>query len=415
MRVRGFKTTLIATVVAGGVATLIALGGLSGCANDPVVLAPPRVPQVMAGPPTAPKTEIPRSEVLAQALAAAERDEVAAVMQAVEILPVGERGGLVRELIAVVARNDSARAGRVALALPAGPLQSGAVETAVGAMLERDPDAAIQWALASAEPAVAFVARKAVAEQSVERDSRAAWERLWRLPATAARDEMLGLAVAHWARRDADAALSRVRELPKGELKTHLTASVGFAVAQLEPERAVGIAALLPDERDRWLMLGAIGQSWVARNPAAAWRWAQELPAGAARDAAISGIETGQGIARGRRPPSGNGTFVNGSNRMPGGSVGAIASGRAPDPSLLPPGFERDELLRRQFEEALRESPVRAASWLESQPLPDRRTEMTEQLARQWLATDPRAAEIWMEQKILSPLRREQLREEVRR
>ena len=398
-----------------GLAGLLVLIGLSGCAGEAAMVGPPRMPQVLAGQPKTPKPEVSRSEVLAQALAAAERDEMSAVMRAVEILPAGERGGLVRELIAGLARKDPARMGRVALALPAGPLQSGAVETAAGAMLERDPNAAVQWALAATEPAASFVARKAVAEQLVERDPRAAWERLRAWPATAARDEMLVFAVGHWARRDADSALARVRELPNGELKTHLTTSVGFAVAQYEPERAVEIAALLPEGRDRWLMLGAIGQTWVARNPSAAWQWAHEFPSGSARDAAISGVETGQGIARARRPVSGNGTFVTGNNRMPGGSVGAVASGRAPDSNSLPPGFERDELLRRQFEAALRESPVRAASWLNSLPLPDRRDEMVEQLARQWLRTDRRSAENWMDQNILSRARRDQLLEEVRR
>ena len=58
---------------------------------------------------------------------------------------------------------------------------------------------------------------------------------------------------------------------------------------------------------------------------------------------------------------------------------------------------------------------MRAANWLATLPLPDRREEMLEQLARQWLAIDPRAAENWMDQNILRRDRREQLRHEAGR
>ncbi|MCX6953286.1 MAG: hypothetical protein NTV51_14125, partial [Verrucomicrobia bacterium] len=60
-------------------------------------------------------------------------------------------------------------------------------------------------------------------------------------------------------------------------------------------------------------------------------------------------------------------------------------------------------------------SPARAASWLAGLPLPDRTDAMVDDLARQWLRTDPEAARTWMEQTIASPERREQLRRDVGR
>lgn len=386
----------------GGVA-VVALGG---CVGDNVTIGPPRMPQVLAGPPAPPKPVVSGREVLATAIERANREDISGAVGVIETLPVAEREAVVRELIAGIAQQDSARAGRVALAMPAGSLQTEGVEIVTRAMVERDASAGIQWALALSEPATAFTARQTVADQLAERDPRAAVDRLRALPVTDGRNEMLGLAGAAWARRDATTALAWVRELPAGEFKTRMATSIGFAVAQTEPERAVAMAELLPEGRDRRLLFGAIGQTWVARNEGAAWAWARQLPAGASQEAALAGIEAGLGGLSSPRGVPAIGIIRRG-RRFAGESAG--------DAGLPPPGFERDEALRRQFDEALRESPVRAANWLATLPLPDRREEMLEQLARQWLAIDPRAAENWMDQNILLRDRREQLRHEAGR
>ena len=49
--------------------------------------------------------------------------------------------------------------------------------------------------------------------------------------------------------------------------------------------------------RDRWLLVGVIGRTWVARDPKAALAWAHALPAGTPREAALAGIDAGLGIA----------------------------------------------------------------------------------------------------------------------
>jgi hypothetical protein len=202
-----------------------------------------------------------------------------------------------------------------------------------------------------------------------------------------------------------------MRGLPVGEGRTRAATSVGFALAQTEPERAVEVVAELPAGRDRWLLVGEISQTWVARNPAQAWSWARQLSDRGARESALAGIETGLGGARPRR----GGRSVAGLRGAGAGTTVLIEGAAVTDASALPPGIERDRALRREFDAALQLSPVRAAAWLDAHPGPDRRSEMAEEVARRWLVNDPSAARDWMERNILSPDRREQLLREAGR
>mgnify|MGYP001545421213 CR=1 FL=1 len=383
----------------------------SGCANAPAPVIQPRMPVVLAGPPPLPKPVVSAEKILAMAIERARGDDFAGAVRAVETLPSAERSAVVRQVITALAQTDPWRAGGVALALPT-TLQSEGAEIAVRAMLGRDPAAAVQWALGPTEPVAAYIARKTVADQLVERDPPAAIERLRTLPASEARDQMLGYAAAGWARRNATSATAWMRGLPDDKFRSRMATSIGFEIAQTEPERAVEIVEMVPPGRDRGLLFNAIGQTWVARNANDAWAWARQLPPGDAREAALSGIETGLGGAWSRRATIGAPTA--GSTRRRG-LVGGGGGAFVVDPSLLPFGPERDDAIRRKFEQALQESPVRAANWLATLPLPDRRPEMADELARQWLKVDPRAAENWMEQNILLSSHREELLREAGR
>ena len=390
-----------------------ALIGLSGCVADVGPERPLRMPTVLPAAAAEPKPAVSEREVLAFATDAARRGDLAAMVRVLETLPSEQREGVVRELVATCARQDLAKAGQVAQALPPGPLLRVATAVAAQAMLERDPAGAVEWALATTAPAVDYATRQAVAEGFVRRDSRAALEQFGRLPASEGRNQLISYAAAEWARRDATAALAWAREVPAGDEQTRVLTAMSFSLAQTEPEQAVAWANLLPEGRDRWLVLGAIAQTWVARSADQAWAWARALPAGAARESALAGIEVGLGGARLRRNV--DGLAVGGGVRRTGGSTGGGGSTPAVGASALPFGLDRDQALKREFEEALRESPSRAASWLAMQPVPDRRDELVDELARRWLAINPEAAQVWMDQNIRPPERREQLLREAGR
>ena len=356
------------------------------------------MPTMGATPPAAMTVASP-DEALAVATAAANHDDLPAVVRVFDSLPPDERSPLVRKLMTAIVGQDLARAERVAEALPTGSMQTAAIEILARAMVDRDADAALRWALANASPAMKATVRSVVAERLLEDTPKAAMERLRALPASPARDEMLGYAAAAWARRDATNALGWVRGLTAGGEKDRLATSMSFALAQSEPARAVESLDTLPEGRDRLVLIGAIGQTWVARDATAAWKWARRLPEGPSREAALAGIETGLGGAGSRvaRGDASAGVRVRGGGESPG------------DLNGLPPGVERDDALRRKFDEALRESPVNAASYLTSLTAPDRRDAMVDELVRRWLPLDPQAAKTWIDQNVTSPTRREQL------
>lgn len=369
------------------------------------------MPQVTLppAPGAAPASALASGEVARQAADKMNAGEAAGAARLLETLPAAERPGAVRAFLGLVAGADPGRTAQVAAALPRGSPRTAALDLAAEAWVARDALEAARWAFGLDDPDLRFDANRAIADRWVARARRAALDRLLALEAVGPRDELLVLAAARLARRDASAALEWTRGLPEGELRNRVATSVGFEIAQAMPERAVGVVEMLPPGRDRWLLLNAIGRTWMARDPAAAMAWARELPAGEARNAVIAGFDAVQGVSSSRR-----GGDVAGDGAGP---VGVEANNRvslAPlDPASLPPGPERDRALRRKFEELLVVAPLVAATWLGSLPVSDRSHEMVSRLTRTWLLSDPAAAVAWMDQAMIPQWQQEELLREA--
>ncbi len=376
---------------------------LNGCSSDDGALAPRPMPTMgafaaLASPPVAPDA------VLAEARRAIGKDDPASAVRALETLAVAERAGTVRKLMSGLAPENFMAAERVAATLSSGLLQAEATDILANARFAHDSVEATQWALTVAAQVIAPRARHAVAENLVAREPGSAMERLLALPDSAPRREMLGYAAARWARRDATAALAWVRSLNPGESRDRMMTSICFALAQSDPARAAELLAALPEGRDRAAVTGAVGQIWIALDERAAWKWAHQLPAGAAREAAFAGIETGLGGAGSR--------LVQNDTRFTG-RTGSAGLGSTRGGGSLPLGAQRDDALRREFDEALQESPARAASLLTALPAPDRRDEMVSELVRRWLPINPEATKTWVDQNVPNPARREMLLREA--
>jgi hypothetical protein len=388
-----------------------ALLALAGCVSEPAARPAPRMPQVTLPPAgaTVPPPAPVAADVLAQALEKVNAGDVAGASRALETLAAAERAAVLRDLLAVVARPDAMRAGRVAATIPRGALRGLALELAAPAMVARDPDATLRWASGLPDAEVRFEASRAVADRLVEREGRAALDRVQALPDSRNRDDFLVLAAARWSRRDAPAAIAWLRGLPDGELKTRATTSVGFEIAQTTPERAVEVADMLPAGRERWLLLTTIGQTWVARDSSAAMAWVQSLPAGDARTAAVAGLDAGLGVFSAR-----DRTVVGGLGAASAGVVAGSARVRPPPipAESLPPGPERERALRARFDELMLASPALAASYVTSLFPQDRSDGMMLRLAREWLPYDP-AARVWVEQNVPFPEQRESMLREA--
>jgi hypothetical protein len=233
----------------------------------------------------------------------------------------------------------------------------------------------------------------------VARDAPGAAAQVLALPATSGRDELLTLIASRWARWDSSAALAWARDLPAGDVRTRMLTSIGVELAQTDPQHAVAVVALLPEDRNRLIVLGAIGRTWVAKDRAAAFKWAQALPAGGQRDAAMAGIDAGLGATAWHDVAA---------SRLPG-LPGLVATTNDARPRTPQYGFERDEALKRRFDDLMRASPAQAAQWLESLPAAERRDEMVQQLTREWFAQNPIAARQWLEDNVMSEAQKRQL------
>jgi hypothetical protein len=384
---------------------LAAASGFSGCANDTDAVAARRMPtaSAVAAPEVAP---ISSHEALAGANAAATRNDFPSIMRAVEMAAPSEQISVVRQLITDVAQVDLAKAELVTSALPSGRMQSEATDILVRMQMERASQSAVQWAVTTVTPAIASRARQKVAERLVTQDPNLAMAKLLALPASSARQEMIGYAAAEWAQRDARSALTWVQSQHSSEENDRMMTSIGFALAQSDPASAVPLLDRLPAGRDRMAMITAIGQTWIARDEQAAWKWANQLPSGSTQEAAFAGIETGLGGA-GSHLAQNDTRFI--------GRTAAAGLNSTRGGGLPPMGVAREDALRRKFEEALHESPVRAADWLATLPSSDRRDDMISDLVRRWLPLNPDAAKMWVDQNVPNPARREELLREAGR
>jgi hypothetical protein len=416
------------------------LGGIttgcnrSGAHRSFTTIGPPAMPQVSATPSYDSRTKS-ESEVVAAALQLARAgDHAGAAAEIATPRDPFDRARMAGHVATTLAARDPGLAAAFARALPWGGAQAAAIDAAAQAYAAREEEPAIDWALTWTDVHSGRVARHGVARALVARDARDAIERITRRPAGAARDDLLVAAAGAWARRDAPATLTWLRAWPEDELKPRLTSGIGFEIAQTQPARAVDVADLMPAGRNRWLLLSAIAQTWVAIDAKEALAWAGQLPAGAAREAALAGAETGFGVPLSRRGVAAPGTR-GGSSRTRGGA-GAIVtssatdspafaawmstqpSGLSPDEAILeyvrqrgalepqsvgawlsamPGGTTRDRAMEIYVENALPTAPAEVARWLRHLPRSERSERMIEQTARRWLQTSPDAAEAWLQ------------------
>ena len=84
------------------------------------------------------------------------------------------------------------------------------------------------------------------------------------------------------------------------------------------------------------------------------------------------------------------------------GAVGNVVA-------MLPDASVRQRAIDIYLDQALRNSPANAANWLRSLPPSDQSQDMIEKTARQWMQTDPRAAETWLQETSLPGFRKEEL------
>ncbi len=112
------------------------------------------------------------------------------------------------------------------------------------------------------------------------------------LPPGENRDELLGLAVEHWAGEDSSAAWAFAGSLPAGELRERVKRETLLGWARRDPAQAIALAGPLLSS----LPVGVRGNTFILdlttrlaeHDPAAALRWVEDIPAGFQSVAAIT-------------------------------------------------------------------------------------------------------------------------------
>jgi hypothetical protein len=435
------------------VSSSVFVGCVSVTTRESAAVRKPAMPTIRPAPEMA-STPTREPDVLDSVLRLAREGNTNEALRQLETIhDPADRGHVARRVVALLAEQDPNAAAALALRLPSGPGQIAALEDASRAMVRRDRVAALRWASELPDDAPSRSARRAVVTELVGSEGRAAIDRIHALPAGKVRDDSLVTAAAEWARRDPDGAIAWLRGWPDDTLKPRLISSVGFGVAQTRPDRAVAVAEMLPESRQRWMLFSAIAQTWVAVDSSGAHAWAGRLPAGEARDAAIAGIDTGLGVPAARRSASAPNTR-GGSSRTRGGTAAAAAAawpemdsqafaawlatqrpGMTREEAILEyvrqrgasepatvgqwvaslPGAMRDRAAELYLENVLPTAPSEAANWLSSLPRSDRTNEMVEKTARRLLLVNPDAGAAWMDQMNLPPYQKERLLREAGR
>lgn len=203
--------------------------------------------------PLLPAGETQTTAALDLSRALAERDPAQALAW-IGTLPNGDARALaLTNALDAWSGHDPVAAGRYVAQMPAGPAQDAAAARLARTLGGSNPNDAAVWAQALTSETARSAAFVAIGSAWAQNDAPAAARWAAQLPATPARTEALAGALSYWALQDSPSAQAFVAALD----------------VSTQPRGAAEIAPLLAQQ-----------------DPEAALRWAQSLPAEAARDAA---------------------------------------------------------------------------------------------------------------------------------
>jgi hypothetical protein len=391
------------------------------------------------------------AELVAAALRAARNGDAAGATQGLmKVSDPIRRRQLMEKVTASLMETDPRMATRLAVEWANATQHLAIVSAPARAMAKAEGEQALRWAHDLPDSPAARAARRSVVDELAVSEPYGTIVRIEALPAGVARDELLVHAAGAWGRRDSDAAIGWLRQQPDSELKPQLISSVGFQVANSKPARALEVADMLPEGRNRWLLFSAIGQTWVATDSKAALAWAAKLPAGELRDAAFAGIDTGYGMPSSRRRANAPGSR---GLRTRGGAAAVALEKESNSPDFaawlatqtrkmtreeaileyvrqrgaaqpasvgpliesLPMGAMRQQASAIFVEGLLISSPGEAARWVRSLPRSEQTDELVEKTARRWMVTNPDAAVDFVEQSTLPGYMKDRLLRDANR
>ena len=211
-----------------------------------------------------------------------------------------------------------------------------------------------------------------------------------------------GAVAKEWAKQDPNAAIEWAKSLDPG-LRGGALGSIMGSMAVDDPSKAartVGTLGLAQgDEQNR--VYGQIGQAWAARDPEAAFKWIDSLPAGGQRDEAarraLESYANNDPVAAAKRAEQ---IADEGQHDRAVGAVAGPWSRRDPAAaakwvSAQGEGRGRDEATRNIMSNWTNSDPTAASTWLLEQPAGSSKDEGIVTLSNQVMGADPEGAVTW--------------------
>lgn len=318
-------------------------------------------------PPTAPAMASPAEHVrdFPTPVRSLDATDLLALLQRSE---AAEHDGMDDELRALlleelIKSNPRLAAGYIA-GLPAGPVRDAWLDRLVPAWLQANFPAALSWARNLPEDAMKARALVHLSYRWMEQDPVAVAE--YALTQRKTNGQLLNTLASQWARRDPQAAVEWVANLPDELQRRRLFTSMVATWAESSPSAAALFAGNLAAEDGRDEAIITVVSGWAQRDPVAAAQWVASFLPGRLQEQAILQVVPALVERNPLEAAQWLGTLSNG----PAGDV-AIASFS----SLM---ANRDPALAFSFAEGITADRLRL--------------QRMEAAARRWLAADPVAA-----------------------
>lgn len=164
-----------------------------------------------------------------------------------------------------------------AMALPAGEMRDQGIQTVARELARRDPRAGLDWLRDLPDTGSRDDAIQALFSSWAGSDSKAALEGARGLPEGRLRDNALSQLAQNLVDTDLSAALGLLKELPAGGPTDNAYQQVAWRWARTDPKGAAEWFIDNGSENNRWA-IGQIVNEWARNDPDAALKWASALP-----------------------------------------------------------------------------------------------------------------------------------------
>jgi hypothetical protein len=246
-------------------------------------------------------------------------------------------------MVSILNWENPQQAAAIITSMPAGAERDSRINQTAASLAKQDLAAAIAWANQLPESSAIKQAWQGIAKQWAKDDLEAAAEYAVKLPAGVRQNALVEQVTTTWWQSDPPAALRWAQALTAGDRRTLAVFSVVSSWSAEEPEAAAAWVVKCPEGELRDLSMGGVVSRWARTDPAAAGEWLKTFPAGKSRD---WGVEN----------------FMLNSSNYPEYAAAAV--------TLISDAKQRNLCIENLARQWLRSDPEAARKWLDTLDLP---------------------------------------------